>query len=95
MVNSLIYPPSFFLMTNLEDQIVSSSARQQQRICWRYCTEPEFEVPAEVSQDTRLNLIVLGRTGDGKSSLLNDLMGSQVFKQKISAKVKRGEGRKK
>lgn len=34
-----------------------------------------------------INLIALGRTGDGKSSLLNDLLGQQVFKQKISAKV--------
>ncbi|CAO3688556.1 unnamed protein product [Rhizopus microsporus] len=32
------------------------------------------------------NLIALGRTGDGKSSLLNDLLGKQVFKQKVSAK---------
>lgn len=64
-----------------------SSLKPQQRICWRYCTEPEFQPLSEVEQETCLNLIALGRTGDGKSSLLNDLMGSQVFKQKISAKV--------
>ncbi|KAI9476222.1 MAG: hypothetical protein EXX96DRAFT_459286, partial [Benjaminiella poitrasii] len=33
-----------------------------------------------------LNLIALGRTGDGKSSLLNDLIGHEVFKQKRAVK---------
>ncbi|CAO3673727.1 unnamed protein product [Rhizopus stolonifer] len=41
----------------------------------------ETDVPHEC-----LNLIVLGRTGDGKFSLLNNLLGKQIFKQKISAK---------
>jgi predicted GTPase len=59
-------------------------------IRWKYCSE-ETSISPLIHQnlDTNppLNLIALGRTGDGKSSLLNDLMGSQVFQQKISAKV--------
>lgn len=56
---------------------------------WRYCTEPinSLGYPELNLQETPLNIIALGRTGDGKSSLLNDLVGSQAFKQKISAKV--------
>ncbi|KAI8642524.1 AIG1-type guanine nucleotide-binding (G) domain-containing protein [Parasitella parasitica] len=42
----------------------------------RYSTNPQQP----------LNLVALGRTGDGKSSLLNDLLGSNVFVQKMSAK---------
>lgn len=74
-------------MMNGDPIVHPSSLKPQQRICWRYCTEPEFKPLSEVGQETCLNLIALGRTGDGKSSLLNDLIGSQVFKQKISAKV--------
>lgn len=56
---------------------------------WRYCTEPinSSSYPEFSLQETTINIIALGRTGDGKSSLLNDLVGKQVFKQKISAKV--------
>lgn len=57
---------------------------------WRYCTEPTpvFHHDLHFNQPP-LNLIALGRTGDGKSSLLNDLMGYEAFKQKISARVKK------
>lgn len=63
-------------------------------IRWRYCSDEPVEPveqppppPTESNSSHALNLIALGRTGDGKSSLLNDLIGKQVFKQKISAKV--------
>ncbi|KAI9267860.1 hypothetical protein BY458DRAFT_436981, partial [Sporodiniella umbellata] len=52
---------------------------------WKHFTEKRRKIEADEPHDC-LNLIVLGRTGDGKSSLLNDLLGRQVFKQKISAK---------
>lgn len=55
---------------------------------WRYCTEPVPNlVTHNLDEPSPLNLIALGRTGDGKSSLLNDLMGHEAFKQKISARV--------
>lgn len=55
---------------------------------WRYHSEPTPVFHQDRHQDEQpINLIALGRTGDGKSSLLNDLMGHEVFKQKISAKV--------
>lgn len=61
---------------------------KRESIRWRYCTEPvESLKPQPQPQSQEINLIALGRTGDGKSSLLNDLIGEQVFKQKISAKV--------
>ena len=73
---------------------IAARAQQAQRvqklpgIRWRYCTEPVNEIQVEHDpHQPEVNLIVLGRTGDGKSSLLNDFMGKQVFKQKISAKV--------
>lgn len=58
-------------------------------IRWRYCSDEPVEPvePPQSNSSHELNLIALGRTGDGKSSLLNDLIGKQVFKQKISAKV--------
>lgn len=65
------------------------------RLRWRYCSEPinnhsnnnNNNYPELDLNQTTLNIITLGRTGDGKSSLLNDLVGKQAFEQKISAKV--------
>lgn len=89
----------FFFLKNVMDHqdpnVMASGAKIQQKICWRYCTEPESILNPESTTDNGLNLIALGRTGDGKSSLLNDFMGAQVFKQKISAKVRKREVNKK
>ncbi|KAG0750021.1 hypothetical protein G6F57_003931 [Rhizopus arrhizus] len=60
---------------------------QQSKPVWKHFEDSVIEqgtVPE--SPHDYINLIALGRTGDGKSSLLNDLLGQQVFKQKISAK---------
>ncbi|KAI8975339.1 hypothetical protein BDF20DRAFT_822399 [Mycotypha africana] len=61
---------------------------------WRYCTEPiisilDKSVPNHAfftHRKEHLNIIALGRTGDGKSTLLNDMLGKQVFHHKQSAK---------
>lgn len=82
-------------MDHQDPIVMASGAKIQQKICWRYCTEPESILNPESTTDNGLNLIALGRTGDGKSSLLNDFMGAQVFKQKISAKVRKREVNKK
>lgn len=69
-------------------QQLQQQQQKNREIRWRYCTEPIPELIKQHSNSTPvLNLIALGRTGDGKSSLLNDLMGKQVFKQMTSAKV--------
>ncbi|KAI9313760.1 hypothetical protein BX666DRAFT_2029935 [Dichotomocladium elegans] len=38
-------------------------------------------------EDNRLNIVALGRTGDGKSSLLNDMLGKDAFKHKRSSQT--------
>ena len=40
------------------------------------------------TEDNPLKIIALGKTGDGKSSLLNDMLGREAFKHKRSVKVK-------
>lgn len=72
--------------------MIASRSEQLQKTRWRYCSESTLASrPIQKRQNTNpqqpLNLVALGRTGDGKSSLLNDLLGSAVFAQKISAKV--------
>ncbi|ORX55033.1 hypothetical protein DM01DRAFT_116803 [Hesseltinella vesiculosa] len=54
---------------------------------WRHASGT---LPAEPTSPIRptsrqpLGIMVLGKTGDGKSSLLNDILGRQVFVQKAS-----------
>jgi predicted GTPase len=71
-----------------QDPIMVAARSQKSRIRWRYCTESHSDlVPMQDDDNEHINIIALGRTGDGKSSLLNDLMGHAVFKQKASARV--------
>lgn len=71
--------------------MIASRSEQLQKTRWRYCSESTLiSRPMQqhnINPQQPLNLVALGRTGDGKSSLLNDLLGSNVFAQKISAKV--------
>ena len=41
------------------------------------------------TEENPLKIIALGKTGDGKSSLLNDMLGREAFKHKRSVKVKK------
>ncbi|KAG0185401.1 hypothetical protein DFQ28_009399 [Apophysomyces sp. BC1034] len=67
----------------------TTTAKHGQPICWRHSgeawTDPPMAMPSDVSSSV-LTMIVLGKTGDGKSSLLNDIIGQQVFKQKTAVK---------
>jgi ABC-type transport system involved in cytochrome bd biosynthesis fused ATPase/permease subunit len=77
----------FYSYEHDQDPIMIA-ARSQKNVRWKHYSEDNTPLNHQ-HFDTipPLNLIALGRTGDGKSSLLNDLMGHQVFEQKISAKV--------
>ncbi|KAK4516421.1 Peptidyl-prolyl cis-trans isomerase cyp10 [Mucor velutinosus] len=70
--------------------MIASRSEQLQKTRWRYCSESTLASKPMQRRHTNLqqplNLVALGRTGDGKSSLLNDLLGANVFAQKISAK---------
>ncbi|KAI8059974.1 uncharacterized protein B0P05DRAFT_558258 [Gilbertella persicaria] len=83
----------FHSLEHDQDPIMIAARRQSQSLSsstisiqWRYCSEGVFPSVHRERTESPLNLIALGRTGDGKSSLLNDLLGHQAFKQKISAK---------
>lgn len=74
--------------------MIASRSEQLQKTRWRYCSESTALASRQMQRrltnpQQPLNLVALGRTGDGKSSLLNDLLGSNVFAQKISAKVRK------
>ncbi|KAG2219095.1 hypothetical protein INT45_005826 [Circinella minor] len=43
------------------------------------------------TEDNPLKIIALGKTGDGKSSLLNDILGKEAFKHKRSVKSQTAE----
>ncbi|KAF7722308.1 GTPase IMAP member gimd1 [Apophysomyces ossiformis] len=47
--------------------------------------DPTLDSPSAAAT-SELTIIALGKTGDGKSSLLNDMIGRQVFKQKTAVK---------
>lgn len=72
----------------MSDDLINTGIKKKKgHTDWKHYedTEQNTIVVPDVPHEC-LNLIVLGRTGDGKSSLLNDLLGKQAFKQKISAK---------
>lgn len=83
----------FYSYEHDHDPIMIAARAQKStttNIRWKYCSEETYISTALRPHGNTippLNLVALGRTGDGKSSLLNDLMGQQVFQQKISAKV--------
>ena len=74
----------------------ASQSSTTTNVRWRYCTEgiPPIQ-PDYTTLEQPLNIIALGRTGDGKSSLLNDIIGHPVFKQKTSVKVNRKRNKEK
>lgn len=85
----------FHSLEHDQDPIMIAAHRQSasqssttSNVKWRYCTEgiPPIQ-PDHTTLEVPLNIIALGRTGDGKSSLLNDIIGQPVFEQKTSAKV--------
>ncbi|KAI8332760.1 hypothetical protein BD560DRAFT_415258 [Blakeslea trispora] len=84
----------FHSLEHDQDPIMIAAHRQSasqssttSNVKWRYCTEgiPPIQ-PDHTTLEAPLNIIALGRTGDGKSSLLNDIIGQPVFEQKTSAK---------
>ncbi|KAI8370685.1 uncharacterized protein BYT42DRAFT_98894 [Radiomyces spectabilis] len=61
-------------------------------VLWRHSSQRPSHQPSvqpDMSQAVQcINLMALGKTGNGKSSLLNDIAGYEVFKQKASVKVR-------
>ncbi|KAI8074842.1 hypothetical protein BC940DRAFT_362930 [Gongronella butleri] len=57
---------------------------------WRHAAGSPPPTPPScsrrLSSQPRLGIMVLGKTGDGKSRLLNDILGGNVFTQKASLK---------
>ncbi|SAM03025.1 hypothetical protein [Absidia glauca] len=73
----------------------TTSAQQDRKPIWRHSRTadhsplfaPRTTFTKPVSQTSEpIAMMVLGKTGDGKSSLLNDILGHEVFKQKASVK---------
>jgi predicted GTPase len=74
----------------------TTSAQQDRKPIWRHSRTADqsplfaprttFTKPASQTSEP-IAMMVLGKTGDGKSSLLNDILGHEVFKQKASVKV--------
>lgn len=48
---------------------------------------PTEETVPHLSDPHEIVIMALGKTGDGKSSLLNDMLGRQVFKHKQAVQV--------
>ncbi|KAI8077792.1 uncharacterized protein BX664DRAFT_270503 [Halteromyces radiatus] len=65
----------------------TTSNSPQQQTVWRHSRNASTDRPfIPIAETTPISIMVLGKTGDGKSSLLNDILGHQVFKQKASVK---------
>ncbi|KAI8330059.1 hypothetical protein BC941DRAFT_456925 [Chlamydoabsidia padenii] len=66
----------------------TTAAQQERKPVWRHSRTISTDLaPFLPTRPTEpITLMVLGKTGDGKSSLLNDVLGHEVFKQKASVK---------
>ncbi|ORZ13148.1 hypothetical protein BCR42DRAFT_330995 [Absidia repens] len=69
----------------------TTTTQQQRQPVWRHSRNASSDLPflpikSPQSNASPISIMVLGKTGDGKSSLLNDILGHHVFKQKASVK---------
>ncbi|KAI9307893.1 hypothetical protein BJ944DRAFT_157200 [Cunninghamella echinulata] len=75
--------PSTSLTTNTATTTTAATT------IWRHSRNKSSDVPLYDTLPLGANpltIIALGKTGDGKSSLLNDILGHQVFQQKTAVK---------
>lgn len=87
----LHHPPAAVMTPSFS---TTTSAQQDRKPIWRHLHTadrsplfpPRTTMTKPASQEP-IAMMVLGKTGDGKSSLLNDILGQEIFKQKASVKV--------
>ncbi|CAO3651038.1 unnamed protein product [Cunninghamella echinulata] len=85
LANQSASPPLLTPSTSLTTNTATSTTKT----IWRHSRNKLSDVPLYDTLPLGANpltIIALGKTGDGKFSLLNDILGHQVFQQKTAVK---------